>query len=253
MKRLIPAFSLLAVLSSAMADDRLSLTTGFDYSTGKYGGTKSVDILYIPVTATYEEDKLTLKLTVPYIRVTGAGAGVIPGLGRTGPASNGRTPTTTSSGLGDVIASAGYQIYNVNALRLDLVGKVKLGTADPNKGLGTGKNDYSAEVDGYYVVRKTTFFATAGYKIVGVPAGITLNNVAYGEIGASQKLDDINSVGGMLDVAQSPSPVGAGPETVTAFITHKLSDTTKVQPYVLRGLSNGSPDFGFGAMITGTF
>lgn len=253
MKILLSGLSLLVVSASAMADSQFSLGTGFDYSTGKYGGTKSVNILYIPVVATYESDRLTLKLTVPYIAIWGAGAGVFPGLGRTKPATTGKTVTTAHAGLGDVIASAGYDVYQGEALTLDLVGKVKLGTADKNKGLGTGMNDYSAQVDGYYAVRKTTFFATAGYKIVGVPAGMTLNNVAFGTIGVAQKLDGRTTAGVMFDAAQSPSPTGAPPQTVTAYLSRKLGDTVKFQPYVLKGVSSGSPDFGFGALITGTW
>src|SRR6266446_7242895 len=34
-----------------------SLTTGVDYSTGKYGGTSATDILYVPLTGAYEMDK----------------------------------------------------------------------------------------------------------------------------------------------------------------------------------------------------
>ncbi len=251
MSKAFLAVTLTLLSAPALADEQLSVGTGFDYSSGKYGGTKPIDILYVPFVATYEADKLTLKLTVPYISITGAGAGIIPGLGRIGPATTGRTATTTASGLGDIVAAAGYEVYEGQALTLDLVGKVKFGTADRNRGLGTGMNDYSAQVDGYHTVRKMTYFATAGYKIVGVPPGTVLHNVAFGTIGASRKLNDVNSAGAMLDVAQNPSPVGAGPRTVTAYLSHRLSNTAKVQPYVVKGFSSGSPNTGFGVMITG--
>jgi len=60
---------------------------------------------------------------------------------------------------------------------LDVAGNIKFGTADANKNLGTGENDYSAQLDGYYTFSKTTLFATAGYKVIGAPAGITVNNM----------------------------------------------------------------------------
>ena len=78
------------------------MSTGFDYSTGKYGTATSTNILYIPVIAKYETDSLTLKLTVPYIRVTGTG-NVVRGIGSFGNAITGTT-STTQSGLGDVTA-----------------------------------------------------------------------------------------------------------------------------------------------------
>src|SRR6266436_7323305 len=58
---------------ASVQSDGFSLTTGVDYSTGKYGGTASTDILYVPLTAAYEMDKWLFKLTVPYIMVTGPG------------------------------------------------------------------------------------------------------------------------------------------------------------------------------------
>ena len=252
MKKLFTALAMLAISVPAVAEDQFSLGTGFDYSSGKYGNAASTDILYIPVTGKYESDKLTLKLTVPYISVSGPG-GVIRGLGRIGPAT-GSTTKTTNSGLGDVTTSAGYNVYSGDSLKFDLVGNIKFGTADAKKGLGTGQNDYSAQFDGYYTLDKTTLFATAGYKIYGAPAGVTLSSAPYGTIGASQKLSDITSAGVMLDVvAKSPSAFSSAQREATVYISQKIATNIKVQANVLKGFSNGSPDFGGGVMITGYF
>jgi hypothetical protein len=259
--------AVLAISGTAFAEDQFSLATGFDYSTGKYGTSTTTDILYVPVVAKYETGDWTFKLTVPYVSVTGTSSGVIRGMGRVLPSKGagkagagmgmGTTTTTTTSnsasGLGDVVAAVGYNIYDQDELALDLVGKAKLGTANENQGLGTGKNDYSAQLDGYYTVGKTTAFATAGYKVVGVPAGFTLNNVAFGTLGASRKLGDKTSAGVMLDVMQSASPLGTAPVEATFFVTKNLSKTLKVQANVLKGFSKGSPNVGAGAMIISIF
>ena len=249
MKKLLTVLAMLAIAVPAVAEDRLSLGTGFDYSSGKYGNATSTDILYIPLTGKYESDKLTLKLTVPYIRVTGTG-NVIKGLGRIGLAG---TKKTTNSGLGDITASAGYNVYSGDSLSLDLVGNVKLGTADVNKGLGTGQNDYSAQVDGYYALDQTTLFATAGHKVYGSPSGINLSSASYGTIGASQKLSKSTSAGLMLDMANSPSASSSNQKEVTVYISQKVASSLKVQASILKGFSDGSPNYGFGAMITGYF
>lgn len=248
-KRLI-ALTLLAVSVPAVAKDQFSLGTGFDYSSGQYGNATSTDILYIPVTGKYESDKLTLKLTVPYVSITGPG-GVVQGIGRV--RTTATATKTTNSGLGDITASAGYNVYSVNSLAFDVVGNVKFGTADANKGLGTGKNDYSAQIDGYYTRNKTTFFATAGYKIYGAPAGIDLSSVPFGTAGASQKLGDKTSAGVMVYMAKSPGAAGSDQQEVTVFASQKLTPSLKMQVNILNGLSNGSPDFGGGVMITGYF
>jgi len=85
MRKKLAALALLAISVPAVADDQFSLGAGFAYSTGKYGNAASTGILYLPVTGKYESGNLTLKLTVPYISVTGPG-GVVQGIGRMGPA-----------------------------------------------------------------------------------------------------------------------------------------------------------------------
>lgn len=247
----IMALALLAIASPAWAETTGSLTTGFDFSTGKYGGTTSTDILYVPVTGKIKSDNMFLKLTVPYISVTSAGTVVVKGMGpfKTTTA----TKATTQSGLGDIIASAGYTVFENNDLIFDLVGNIKFGTADAKKNLGTGENDYSAQLDGYYSFSKTTLFATAGYKVLGAPAGVKLNNIAYGTLGISQKTGDKTSAGLMLDTAQSSSDFSPGTREVTVFASNRLSNTLKIQANLMKGFSNGSPDYGGGLMFTGLF
>ena len=106
---------------------------------------------------------------MPYINISGAGD-VIPGVGKVnnrnpkgrghGKGSGGgttpppgTTTTSSASGLGDVTASAGYALFASadHTFGLDLTGKVKFATADENKGLGTGKNDYGLALDTYKV------------------------------------------------------------------------------------------------------
>ena len=250
MQKRILAFALLLTSVPALAEVTNSLTTGFDYSSGKYGGTTSTNILYVPVTGKMQFDYLYLKLTVPFISITSAGD-VVRGMGKVRTTTT--TKTTTQSGLGDVVAAAGYTVFENETLMLDLVGKIKFGTADAAKNLGTGENDYSAQVDGFYTLNKTTLFATAGYKVVGAPAGVTVNNVVYGTLGASQKLDDKNSAGVMLDVAQSSSPLSTGTSELSVFASNKFKKNMKIQASLLKGLSDASPDFGGSLMLTGTF
>lgn len=246
----ITAAVLLLASATASAESTSSLSTGFDYSSGKYGGATSTDMLYVPVIGKIQFDNLFLKLTVPYIRVTSAG-GVVRGMGMLKVATS--TRTSTQSGLGDVIASAGYTMLESDSLLLDLVGNIKFGTADPDKNLGTGANDYSAQLDAYYQMDKTTIFATAGYKIVGAPVGIQVNNIAYGTLGISQKTGDKTSAGLMLDAAQGSNVLSPGTRELTFFVANRISKALKIQANVMKGFSDSSPDYGGGAMVTGYF
>jgi len=283
MKRPLSALALLAGFAPALgapalADDKLSLATGFDYSTGHYGNADPTEILYIPVTGKYESGDLTLKLTVPYIRITGPG-GVIQGIGRIAapggsagaPGRPGGPPgppgggtggtsatatgsTSTASGLGDVVASAGYTVYSGDGLWLDAIGKVKFGTADAGKGLGTGKNDYFAQLDGYYtLVKDTTLLATAGYKVIGSPPGIALHNAPYGMLGVDRKLGETTNAGVMYDQLNSIAATIPAQKSITVYASQKLSPAFKVQANLMKGFTTASPELGGGVMVIGYF
>jgi hypothetical protein len=233
------------------ADPGFSLTTGLDYSTGKYGGTESTDMLYIPVTGKYEVDKYTLKLTVPYHQVTGPG-NVVRDVGQIGPAS---TTRTKQSGLGDIVVAGTYDMYgaHANGTFVDVTAKIKFGTADEAKGLGTGKNDYALQADLYKTLGKNTVFGTLGYKVMGSPPGVTLNNVFYASLGAGHQYSQETSAGLILNLQEKAFPTGFPQQELTAYVSRKLGKTWKAQAYAVKGFSNGSPDWGAGAMFSVAF
>jgi hypothetical protein len=229
---------------------RLTLMTGVDYSTGKYGASSSTDILYVPVTAKYDASPWSLKLTVPWIRITGPRTVI----GAVDPVVTGSNQSSTqrvaASGLGDVVASAAYGLVEgENRLFLDLVGKVKFGTADEQRGLGTGKNDYSYQIDGYRMIGDFTALGTLGYRVVGSPTGLALNNVWLASMGAARRLASGGSVGILFDAREAARPGTPAPRELTAYSSHPLGERFKLQFYVSRGLSHASADWGAGAMI----
>lgn len=238
-------------LSAHAGDAQLSLGVGLDYSTGKYGETQSTEIWYLPVTAKVESGKTTFKLTVPYLRITGPG-GVVKDLGKIGAGGGAKT---TETGLGDVVAALTYAAYEnaANGLMLDVTGKIKFATADEDKGLGSGENDYAVQVDAYKTSGVTTLFGTLGYKVLGDPTGVKLDNVFYGTLGVSRKFSDLTSAGLMLDLRQKSSATGDPQREVTAYVARKLDKQWKAQAYAVKGFTDGSPDWGLGANLTYAF
>jgi hypothetical protein len=239
--------------SESLGGGTFSLTAGVDYTTGKYGGTSATDILYVPLTGKYQTDKWVFQLTVPYIIVTGPGD-VVRGIGIIKSKKAG--PNRTESGLGDVIAGVTRNLFDITSTGtlIDVTGKAKFGTADAAKGLGTGQNDYAAQLD---VTQRLTsvlsVFGSVGYDFIGSPAGAQLNNVLYGEAGAVVKISDGTRVGAIFDASQAPSPVSGAQSTLTAYLSQQLSQSWKLQVYGVKGFSNGSPDYGGGAMATFKF
>lgn len=257
------------VAHAATTDNgRFSLSAGADYSSGKYGTDTTTDIWSVPVAAAYQTDRWTFKLTVPYINISGAG-NVIPGVGKVNngnPRGRGRgnggvmpAPDTTAngsaSGLGDITASAGYELFGSadRTFGLDLTGKVKFGTADENKGLGTGKNDYGLSLDTYKVSGAWTAFGGVGWMKYGSSQYIQLKNGFNANIGADYKLNSSNNIGAYYYYRERIADTGASQSEIAAYWNHKFNDSLRVQAYALAGFADGSPDYGVGASLKYSF
>jgi hypothetical protein len=229
----------------------LSLSAGIDYSTGKYGQTTSTDILSVPVTAKLEKNDWTLKLTVPWLEVTGP-ANVVEGVGAVRGRANARQ---TRSGLGDIVASVGRTVWDnpASGTAVDITGKIKFGTASAADGLGTGENDYSLAVEPSQRFGAVTAFGSLGYKLVGSPAGADLGDVVFGSLGGAVDVARDTPAGLEFSFQEPTSGTAESQADVTAFVSHRLGDQSKSQLYLVRGLADGSPDWGGGATVSYKF
>lgn len=238
--------------NAAEQGGNFSLTTGLDYSSGDYGDDVDTDITSVPVVAKYEANRWILKLTVPYVSITGPG-NVVPSIGQVGDTQ--RRKRTTESGLGDVTASATYNIFQGSAHLpvIDLTGKVKFATADEDKGLGTGENDYATQLDFYQGFGGFTALATVGYRVYGNTSFVNLDNVFYGSVGGAYRLAPKTSAGVIYDYRPKITPGGSRISEAVAFVTHTISDQWKAQAYLVKGFSDGSPDIGGGALVSFAF
>ena len=240
--------------AAAAADNVFTLGVGAEYSTGKYGSAESTDILYVPFIGKYETGPWVLKAVVPYLRITGPGNVVGAGADRV--VLPGTTaPRRTESGLGDVVTSA---FYNVASERnapfgLDVGAKVKFGTADRDKGLGTGENDFSVQADAYKPLGALTAFGSLGYRWYGDPPGVTLKNVYYGAVGGTYRASADTSVGVAYDFRPKISPNGGSISELTAFLSQRITPEFKVQFYGIAGFATGSPDYGLGVLANVSF
>ncbi|MDZ4140439.1 MAG: hypothetical protein U1C48_00385 [Methylotenera sp.] len=249
----IAMLSLSAPITStlAFAEGVFSVTSGADYSTGKYGQSESTDITYIPFVGKYETDLTTIRLTVPWLQITGPGD--VVGSDATLISNSTNRKRMTESGLGDIVFALTQTIANIGESRplvVDLTGKVKFATASSTNRLGTGENDYTITLDGYKPINNgATLFGGLGYKKTGDPKDINLNNVWSGSCGLSYKLNQKSSTGIMADYRQASINNSEPLREITAFFTHKFSTTYKLQSYLTHGYSDASTDWGGGLML----
>jgi len=245
-------FALLTLCStSVVADnDTLKLSTGAEYITGDFGGTEPVEQLYIPVTTRYTTKRYSFRLTVPYIRLT-APTGTVQSDGTIIP---GTGPIVTESGMGDVIAGVTYRdAFNsegASDVAIDFTAKVKFGTADVDKGLGSGENDYTIQTELYKFLDRMMLFGILGYKFRGDPPGVDLNNSLIAFVGGNYRLTPAFRTGVDLYYQEALFSGADDQVELSAFLGYKLSKTQYLRSYLIKGFGDASPDWGVGVYIT---
>lgn len=273
------------LLSADAHAGEFSLGIGADYATGKYGEPNKTEDLYVPVSLSYKSGSWRTRLVVPYIQIKGNGEVVggpqdrlvddrrgsnsgsgSSGSGRSGgqddseEANEDSNPTTATatashSGLGDVGLSLTWSAYadEASGLYLDLTARVKFGTADETKGLGSGETDYGLHVDVDKDIGKLTLSLGLGYTVIGDPPGFNYRNVMSGSVAGGYRLSDMVSVNTTVSYRESVRAGAPSQVDIAPGITLRLGEGRRVNAYVLFGLDDGSPDFGTGIAYTHTF
>jgi hypothetical protein len=232
---------LVALLAPAWAadaiaqDGQLSFRTGIERTSGDYGSDQDLYDLYVPLTVLYERRRLGFRATLPYLEVEFTDSAT--------------SSTYTESGLGDVVL--GLTVYDVfrssdGSVVVDVTNKVKLGTADEQKGLGTGETDLSVQAEIYKFLDRSTLVASVGYKIRGEPATVTVDDTWLVSAGGYYHFSNSTSGGLFLDYRQSSVPGLESIGELTASLSRRLAGEWRIQGYLVRGLSDTSLDWGAG-------
>ena len=245
--RLWLALPLTGILNIAYAGD-FTASTGIDYSSGKYGQNQSTEITAVPFIAKYTDGPITLKASIAHLTVKSPANTVLTGdtVLVTGNASGSKT---TQNGWGDLVMTGSYSVIEQNGWLVDLSGKVKFATADTNKGLSTGENDYSVLVDVYKTIDSLTLFGGAGRKFVGNPTGASYRDIWLTNAGLSFKIDKTSNTGVTYDYVESINSSKQARQELTAFYVNKFADHYKIQVYGVAGLNSNSADWGAGALL----
>lgn len=256
---ILPAAILLAMSGGAWAEDDsyLAMSVGLERSSGKYGGTSTTDTTSVPVSMRYATDDWSLKLSVPYLFVTGDGSVLVSGSrgGRHSVTTTTTTTTTrtTSSGLGDVVAFASYSLLRSEEgdAGLDVAARIKFGTASLK--FGSGENDYAVQASTWAAFGNFTPSLMLGYEKLGSTATVPLDNAAYGSAGLDYLLSDETNIGMDYWYAQQASATGYAQKELSLYAATQVGKDSYLRGFVMKGLSDGSPDTGYGVSLSSGF
>jgi hypothetical protein len=232
------------------ADGRLSIAVGADYSTGDYGASEDTDVWAIPMSLRYRTGAWRFGVSTSWLRVTSPNTVDADGnfIG-----SGGRR--TTEEGMGDIHLSAAYALLDDRdyLVGLDVIGKVKLPTADEDKFLGSGKADYGLNLEIFKAINHWTPYWNVGYKWKGDPSDINYKNVWSTSLGFDYKVNRDLIVGVGYDWQQKITQFSQNAQEASAYANYYLNDKNKLNFYLLTGYSDASPDWGSGLVLVHYF
>lgn len=229
-----------------------SASVGLEYESGDYGTSATTNLWRVPVGIDYVKGALSAGVNTAFLSAKSNGAITISSMTHMTSVTTSSAAVGSASGIGDINMYATYQLPNTKGsdISYHITGRIKLGTADEKKGLGTGENDYAIEGGMLMLYKKVFVFGNLGYQITGDSATVNYDDVLYANAGATYPMEKGRSIGAMLEVSQAATPGFDSPAQVTLFLNQEMDKKRDLYFYVLLGLTDGSPDTGVGVHVT---
>jgi len=232
-----------------------AISTGVDASTGRFGGADRITTLTAPLSFSAGYKGFSASVTGGLIATWFSE----PGLGerqiRLPPRFGGRTisvPTpitvaASEAGAADTTLAGRYE-HLAGPVYLAAGASVKLPTASPERGLGTGEFDYSlsGELGGLW---RLSPYAGGGYDFLGSPEGLPLRDSPFAYAGLDWAASERISLTGQYDYARSPSAALADSHQIGATLRWRVRERVRLDFSAARGLSDGAPDVSGGLRL----
>lgn len=249
--------SFFSAVATARAEDKpagdndtdLRLSIGFDYSSGNYGTADKTKLWSMPIGLIYDRGDYSFDVSVPYLNLNGPTGTFLVAGGRA-IRINGQpvSQTATVNGWGDIVTGVTryFSSSDENGIQFDVRGSIKFGTADATKGLGTGKNDYSLQTDAYMPFGNWNVLGSLGYTFTKSPSDVQLLNYWFASVDGSYQISDKNKVGAIYGYQRTEVAGSPDPQDVQLYFRRKIGKASSIRVYMLKGLNDGSPNWGGG-------
>lgn len=250
---------LLYLSCSTLAYAYQSISLGAHYLKGDYGEPVETEMWYLPVTLKHRSNKWMAQLTVPYLQLDGP-SNVVGGI-REPLSTGGGGEAVSEQGLGDVIVKGSYNLlYNAeDQLLIDVLARWKIPSADEQKALGTGQDDYSLQLDLAKRWGAYSGFASVGYKWRGdgeieretQQAGgtrelasmqLSLDDGAYVSLGGIWHYHAMRQIGLVWDYREPANADNAAIQEAIFYGKWRLDRRWSVMSYLGRGFTRNSSD-----------
>ena len=245
------------------------------YSRGDYGTKVTTSVFYLPLAVKRLFSFGELSVTVPFVSITtdgsvtfvggdrsgGGGSNSGSGSSNSGSGSSGQsedddTTTTTKkkteSGLGDVTLAGRYYLLDEQDWipSVNLTGRVKLPTADEDKGLGTGEFDggFGGEL-AKSLTRDLMVYLDGGYTFLGDPKGRNFRNQWNYDVGLGYYLTDNLRASIFYEEYRAVIAGIPNPRDVYADLNYRITNAIRMTIGGFAGLSESAADYGFSGSL----
>ena len=258
-KFIAAAFLVLAAPSPALAEDgdkpgnAIILSTGMDYSSGRYGQPQSTDIIVGLSNVALTTGAWRFSVSMPYLSIVGPPYIAIGPDGQPVLITQKSTANSTQrSGFGDLNLGATYtwEPFGADSYEIDLTGNVKIATADAAAGLSTGEDDGSFAVDVTRQFGDWSPFVTFSYLVPGSPKAYSLNSAPQFSVGTSYQITDNIVATASYDFNGAITPTLSDAQQIFAAGSWVYDDSLTFTVYAEYGLTAGAPSQGTGLLVS---
>ncbi|HET8705153.1 MAG TPA: hypothetical protein VFM46_02530, partial [Pseudomonadales bacterium] len=234
------------LMGKAYADNqtRYSLGVGAFANTGDYDSeadAPATRMQFLPVTFKLQQGNWTARLQTAWVKISGPG--------NLGEGIRVATDRHAATGLGDTVLGLDWRHLGGRWL-VEPGMRIKLPSADEDKGLGTGSRDYSAQLAAMALLQTWRPFAQLGYKWRGHSDLIELRNGAFGNLGLDHAFSNRFSTGVGYDWRRASTAQQPPGRELFLYASWQSAKSWKQMLYFAKGFSDTSADKTIGIQIS---
>jgi hypothetical protein len=246
-----PAFAQEAAPASSenpKPETAITLFAGADYITGDLADRK-YETVSVSAGARVTSGRFSLAASVPYIVTSAPEDLIVSGGGLLGTSLLSRPSTqpstVTREGIGDLTV---YQLP-LGSMNAAVGGIIKVPTASRDAGLGTGELDFGVSGQISRRFGDVIPFVTAGYTIIGEPAGFNVRNTLSGAVGSQFVVSKSSSVTLSYSYDQAATSQIEDNQSVGFGFATNLAARLQLGVDARAGLSTDAPDARLGIRL----